>query len=55
MSKFIMKLELLFELEREKGAKVLCLYCRENEVKHKKYNLCKKCRKDFGHNYLREL
>ena len=54
-SKFISDLEKKFDEEREKGIEVYCLYCDENKVTHKDYNLCEECREDFGHNYLREL
>lgn len=56
---WVLNLEKKWEKEREKGKHgwqvMPCLNCGVGAVIHWEYNLCRKCREDFGHNYFREL
>lgn len=55
-SKQILELEKRFEKNKKQNKILLCLYCKNNIVlDYKNSNLCEECKKDFGHNYLREL
>ena len=58
ISSYVLNIEKSWEKKKQhklRGCIMPCLYCNKNPVLHFKYNLCKECRKDFGHNYFRQL